>query len=44
MNSENIKFPTLDITNEIINAYIVPIALAVKDSDLVTLFPPREAV
>lgn len=44
MNSENIKFPIMDITDEILNAYKVPIVIAVKDSDLVTLVPPREAV
>jgi hypothetical protein len=34
----------MDITNEILNEYKVPIVIAVKDSDLVTLVPPREAV
>lgn len=44
MNSENIEFPILDITNEILNEYKVPIVIAVKNSDLVTIVPPREAV
>ncbi len=43
MNSENIKFPILDITDEILNEYKVPIVIAVKYSYLVTLFPPSEA-
>jgi len=44
MNSENIKFPMKVSSNEILNEYKVPIVITVKDSDLVTLVPPREAV